>query len=147
MLIIVVGVLASATAYLLGYRMNVTTATVPAPTTASSPEDVVRAYVDAYDHRDFTTMAAIYPSQSFDRHRAIGTMSDLTITDGQAMTGTEHGYSAKPGVSYYQVRVTVRLSGLTGSDLAYSPGPNGWAYDLERTSSAEPWHISDHGNP
>lgn len=107
---------------------------------------MIITYVDAYNHRDWTTMAQIYPSQRLDRHRAIGTMSDLTIVRSQAVAGAEDGDPAEPGRSYYQVQVTLDLSGLIGSDLAHETGSNGWTYFLERDSATDRWQITDHGN-
>jgi len=103
--------------YLLGYRLNVQTASIPVPTAAASPDDVVRSYVEAYDHRDLDTMRVIYPSgqSAFSRYRAMGTMGDLRIT-------------------------------RRGSDLAYDEGPNGWTYWLERSTTSGPWTITDQGN-
>ncbi|RYZ24888.1 MAG: hypothetical protein EOP01_11075 [Propionibacteriaceae bacterium] len=147
MVLVVVCALTSVVGHLLGYRLNLTTARVPAPTAASTPEQVVLTYVEAYDDEDWSTMAKIYPGQSFDRFRAIGTMSDVVVVQSRAMDGTEHGNAAKPGVSYYSVRVTLQLSGLEGSESAYTSGPNGWAYELERRGPGEPWHITDQGNP
>jgi hypothetical protein len=39
--------------YLLGYRLSVQTGSVPVPTAAASPDEVVRSYVEAYNRRDF----------------------------------------------------------------------------------------------
>jgi hypothetical protein len=149
LLAVVVAVLAvtAAGAWLGGFRMNLTTRHVSPPTAAASPEQVVTTYVEAYDHRDFATLRRIYPSQLLDRHRALGTMNHLVIVDSRALDGPENGNPARPGRAYHRVRVTVDLEGLQGSDLAYRPGPNGWAYLLERDSPASPWTIADHGNP
>lgn len=133
--------------YLFGYRLNITTAHIALPTAAATPEQVVSTYVDAYDHRDWKTMAAIYPNQIVDRHRTIGTMTDLTVVSSQALAGPEDGNPAHSGVSYYKVRVTLQLHDLTGSDFALKPGLNGWAYLLERRGPGEPWHIAARGNP
>lgn len=135
--------------YFLGCRLNLQTRSVPVPTAAASPEEVVRSYVEAYNHRDFATMAAIYPSgqAAFSRYRAIGTMQDLQITHSRVATEADlSGTSPKVGHRYYRVQVTVDYSGLTGSDLAYEEGPNGWTYWLERRTDSKPWRITDQGN-
>ena len=135
--------------YLLGYRLNVQTASIPVPTAAASPDDVVRSYVEAYDHRDLDTMRVIYPSgqSAFSRYRAMGTMGDLRITQSRAATEADvSGTSPKVGDSYYRVEVTLDYGGLTGSDLAYDEGPNGWTYWLERSTTSGPWTITDQGN-
>ena len=146
---VLVGVLAltAAGAWLVGFRLNLTTRHVSSPTAAASPEQVVATYVEAYDDRDFDTLQRIYPSQLIDRHRANGTRNHLAIVDSRALDGPEDGNPLEPGRAYHRVRVTVDLEGLRGSDLAYRPGRNGWAYLLERDSPAQPWTIADHGNP
>jgi hypothetical protein len=147
---VLVAGLALVGAHVMGYRLNLTTAQVAAPTADASPEQVVTRYVEAYDARDWTTMARIYPSQSIDRHRTIGTMSNLRIVNSRLLTSAEvsaeYGNPAEPGRSYYEVRVVLDMDGLRGSDLAYPPGPNGWTYRLERDSTAQPRQITGHGN-
>ena len=135
-------------AYAVDYRLNLQTGSVPVPIASASPEDVVRAYTDAYDCRDFATMRAIYPSgqSAYSRFRAMGTMRDLQITRSRTVDDDPRG-TTRPGHSYVLVSVTLDLTGLTGSDLAYDEGPNGWTYELERSTSAEAWTIVDHGNP
>jgi hypothetical protein len=134
--------------YLLGYRLNVQTGSVPVPSAAASPDDVVRSYVEAYNHRDFDTTKAIYPSgqSAFSRYRAMGTMRDLRIIQSRATPEADLSGTSKAGYSYDRVEVTVDYSGLTGSGLAYDDGPNGWTYWLERSTASEPWTITDHGN-
>lgn len=135
--------------YSLGFRLNVQTRSVPVPTAAASPEEVVRSYVEAYDHRDFATMKAIYPSQqsAYSRFRSMGTMQNLRITESRVATENDlAGTSPEAGHSYYRVGVTLDYTGLAGSDLAYDDGPTGWTYWLERSTSSDPWTITDHGN-
>jgi hypothetical protein len=62
-------------------------------------------------------------------------------------SGTAGRRERQSGRDYHTVRVTLKLGGLTGSDLAFNRGLNGWACLLERTSSNQPWQIVDHGNP
>lgn len=145
--VVVAAVLAAG--YVLGIRVNLQTRSIPVPTAAASPEKVVLSYVEAYNHRDFTTMQAIYPSgqPAFSRFRAMGMMRDLQITESRVATETDlSGTFPKPGHSYYRVGVTLDFTGLTGSDLTYDDGPNGWTYWLERGNAAEAWTITDHGN-
>ncbi len=149
LVVVVVLVAVVAVGYVLGIRVNVQTGSVPVPTAAASPEEVVRSYVEAYDHRDFATMGAIYPSEQsgFSRWRAMGTMRDLQIIGSRIATEDDlSGMFPKAGHSYYRVEVTVDYTGLTGSDFAYDDGPNGWTYWLERGDASQPWIIFDHGN-
>ena len=138
-----------AAAYGLGYRLNVQTRSVPVPTASMSPEDVVLTYVDAYDHRDFATMATIYPSRqgAYSRFRAMGTMHDLAITQSRVATDSDlAGTFPRAGHRYYRVEATYTYTGLAGSDLAHDDGPAGTTYWLERSSDSEPWTIVDDGS-
>jgi len=137
-----------AAAHGLGYRLNVQTGSVPVPAATTSPEDVVRAYTEAYDRRDFATMTTIYPSKqgAFSRFRAMGTMHDLAITQSrEALESDLAGTFPKAGHSYYRVEATYRYTGLTGSEVNREDGPGGTTYWLERSSDAEPWTIVDDG--
>lgn len=138
---------AALTARAAGWPLAVGHDRVAAPDAGASPEDVVRTYVEAYNHRDSSTMRQIYPSQRYARSEVLGTMHDLVVVDSRPLTSAEDGNPSAPGRSYHRVGVTLRLSGLEGSDLAYQNGPNGWAYLLERDRSTEPWQIVGHGNP
>lgn len=146
----VVLAVALAAGYGLGFRLNLQTRSVPLPTAASSPEEVVRIYTEAYNHRDFATMRAIYPSgqSAFSRFRAMGTMQHLQITQSRVASESDlSGTFPEAGHSYHRVEVTLDHTGLTGSDLADQDGPHGWTYWLERTTTSDPWTITDHGNP
>ena len=135
-------------AYDLGIRVNVQTGSVTAPAAAASPDEVVRAYVEAYNHRDFATMATIYPSGqgAYSRYRAMGTMRNSEITRSQTLNASDMaGMFPKAGYHYRRVEVSYRWTGLTGSDLAYEAGSHGSIYWLERSSDSEPWTISDEG--
>lgn len=137
-----------AAAYGLGYRVNVQTRSVAVPTAAMSPEDVVLIYVDAYDHRDFATMATVYPSGqgAYSRFRAMGTMQDPEVTHSQTLNPSDMaGMFPEAGHHYRRVEVSFRWTGLTGSDLAYEDGQSGSIYWLERSSDSEPWTIRDEG--
>ena len=126
----------TAAAYAFGYRVNLQTGSVPVPTAAATPEQVVTTYIDAYNHRDFTTMTAIYPSAqtAYSRTRAMGTMRNVQITKSSTATEADlAGMFPAAGHDYYTVQVTLDYTGLTGSGFAYQPGPNGWTYWLERT--------------
>lgn len=132
----------------LGIRVNVQTESVAAPAAAAVPEDVVRAYVEAYNDRDFATMTTIYPNgqSALSRFRAMGTMHHLRIVDSHVATDNDlSGTFPKAGHSYYRVEVRFDYAGLTGSDLAYENGPSGSIYWLERGSTDEPWTITDQG--
>ena len=148
-IVLILAAILTATAYAFGYRVNLQTGSVPVPTAAATPEQVVIAYIDAYNYRDFTTMAAVYPSAqaAYSRTRAMGTMRDVQITKSSPATAADlSGKFPTAGHDYYTVQVTLDYTGLTGSDLAYQPGPNGWTYWLERTTPGEPWTIIDSGN-
>jgi hypothetical protein len=129
--------------WLIGYRMNIQTATVAPPAAVAAPDDVVLAYVSAYNHRDFDTMATLYPTRPrrtwIERHRAIGTMRDFKIITSKQ--DTSHG----PHSPYWAIEVKFRYTGLTGADIAYEPGPTGWTYYLQRRGPGDPWRIVDHG--
>lgn len=135
-------------AYVLGIRLNVQTRSVAVPTAAASPEEVVRVYIEAYNHRDFATMTTIYPSQqgAFSRFRAMGTMHHLRIVSSRVATEDDlAGTFPKAGHSYHRVEVTFDYTGLTGSDLTYQDGPSGSTYWLERSSTDQAWTITDQG--
>lgn len=135
-------------AYNVGVRVNLKTRSVAVPTAAASPDDVVRAYVEAYNHRDFVTMTALYPNgqAAFSRFRAMGTMRHLQITRSRVATDIDlAGTFPEPSHSYYRVGISFDYTGLTGSDIAYQDGPNGWDYWLERSGADNPWTITDHG--
>ena len=141
MAIVVLALALTVGGWATGYRLNVQTASVPVPRPDATPEEVVRAYVEAYNHRDLDTMTAIYPSQgSPGRFRAMGTMQDLTIVSSHA--DTTYG----PSRRLWAVQVQLTFTGLQGSDLAYDPGPNGWTYYLDRSGPDRAWRIVDHGN-
>ena len=144
-------VLALAIALLVGagYRINLQTKAIPVPPAQASPDEVVLAYVEAYNHRDFNTMKTIYPSgqSAFSRFRAMGTIRDVRVTESHPATAADlSGTFPEPGNSYYRVQLALTYTGLTGSDLGYQPGPNGWTYRLERPDATHPWTITDHGN-
>lgn len=145
--VLLVAAMLAAAAYAFGYRVNLQTGSVPVPNAMATPQQVVTTYIDAYNHRDFTTMAAIYPSAqtAYSRTRAMGTMRDVQIIQSSpAVEADLAGMFPVAGHDYYTVQVTVDYTGLTGSDLAYQPGPNSWTYWLERTPG-EPWTIIDSG--
>ena len=130
-------------AWAIGYRANIQTAHVAIPDAQASPDDVVRAYVDAYNHRDFAGRAELYPLQTvpswYEKRRAIGTMNDLQIIS--STKDVTYG----PNSPYWMVVVHLRFTGLQGSDLNLEDGPTGWAYWLERGPDGA-WRIADHGN-
>lgn len=130
-------------AWAFGYRLNNQAASVPIPSSTASPDDVVRAYTDGYNHRDFDTMNALYPNQrSFHqayRHRAIGTMSNLKIT------GSQHDRTYGKHSRYWAVYVTLNYTHMQGADIGYPPGPNAWTYYLQQIGPHHAWRIIDHG--
>jgi len=124
-LVVAVALLAGA-GHALGYRLNLQTRAVPVPTAATSPDDVVRTYVEAYDVRDFTTMAAIYPSAqpACSRVRAMGTIEDVRIVRSRPATADDMaGMFPEPGHGYFMVEVRLTYTGLTGSTSPTGPGP------------------------
>lgn len=142
-ILIILIAIVTAGAWLSGYRPNLQSASVPVPASTASPDDVVRAYTDAYNHRDFDTMNMLYPTQrSFHqayRHRAIGTMSDLKIT------GSQHDTTYGKHSPYWAVDVTLNYTHMQGVDIGYPPGPNAWTYYLEQIGPHHAWRIVDHG--
>jgi len=66
-LIILIAIRTAGT-WAFGYRLNLQTASVPLPAPTASPEDVVRAYVNAYNHRDFDTRNALDPNERSIHH-------------------------------------------------------------------------------
>jgi len=136
-------------AYLVGYRVNLQTQSVPLPGASATPDQVVMTYVDAYNYRDFTTLDTIYPAMTgaHSRLRAMGTLRDVEITRSYAASAEDmSGKHPKVGHDYAIVGVVVNFTGLTGSDLALAPGRNGWNYWLERSDPGQPWTIIDSGN-
>ncbi|GAB3914356.1 hypothetical protein GCM10011575_45270 [Microlunatus endophyticus] len=130
-------------AWAFGYRLNLQTASVGVPAPSASPDDVVRAYVAAYNHRDFDTMNALYPSQrrfhNANRHRALGTMSHLKIIDSHH--DTTYGQHSR----YWAVDVALDYTHIRGADIGYQPGTNGWTYELQQVGPDHAWRIVDHG--
>ncbi|MBO0810552.1 MAG: hypothetical protein J2P23_00740 [Microlunatus sp.] len=141
--LIILIAICTAGAWAFGYRLNLQTAAVPIPASAASPDDVVRAYTSAYNHRDFDAMDTLYPSQrdfhQAYRHRAIGTMSDLKIT------GSKHDTTYGEHSHYWAVDVTLNYTDMQGVDIGYPPGPNAWTYYLQRLGPNRAWRIVDHG--
>ena len=75
----------------------------------------------------------------------MGTMRGLRITQSRVATDRDLvGTSPEVG-HHHRVEVTLDLTGLEGSDLAYDDEPNGWTYWLERGTGSDPWTITDHG--
>jgi len=142
-LIIVLIVITTAGAWVFGYRLNIQTATVPIPAANASPETVVRTYVRAYNHRDFDTLAALYPGErrfyQAERHRMLGKMSNLKIV------GSHRDTSYGRHSPLWAIDVELNYTGIRGSDIAYQPGPNAWTYDLDRSGPNHAWRIADHG--
>jgi len=130
-------------AWAFGYRLNLQTASIRIPAPSASPDDVVRAYVAAYNHRDFDTMNALYPGErrfhDANRHRALGTMSHVKIIDSRQ--DTSYGEDG----DYWAVEVTLDYTHTQGTDISYPPGPNGWTYELEQVGPEHAWRIIDHG--
>jgi hypothetical protein len=147
MIVAVTVVLVALLTYAAGVRLNVATRAVPVPGADASADQVVLAYVDAYDARDFSTLRAIYPSQVPSRFGVLGTFRDLEIIESHASSALDlAGRERHRGRQYWTVRVTLTITDLGGSDLAYSEGPNGWNYWLERSDAQHRWRIVDHGN-
>ncbi|WP_091523754.1 hypothetical protein [Microlunatus soli] len=142
-LTIILITITTAGAWSLGYRLNLQTASVPIPASTASPETVVRTYVRAFNHRDFNTLAALYPHEQrlykAERHRVIGTMSDVKII--RSRYDTSYGRQSP----YWAIDVELNYTGLRGADIAYQPGPNAWTYYLERSGPRHAWRIADHG--
>ena len=142
-LIIALIALTLAGAWVFGYRLNIQTASVPLPPADASPETVIYTYVRAYNHRDFTTLAALYPGErrfyQAERHRMLGKMSDFTIVG--SYRDTSYGKHSP----YWAIDVELNYTGIRGSDSAYPPGPNGWTYYLYRSGPNHAWRIADHG--
>jgi hypothetical protein len=145
----VVGLLALvvAGAYAIGYRVNLATDSVAAPSASTSPDQVVRTYVQAFNQRDRRTMDAIYPSgHQFNRFRAMGTMRDLQITSSKPMSdGYRHGGATEGHRDGYAVGIQLNFTDLD-PDLAAIQGNTGWTYFLVRDADDQPWTIVDHGN-
>lgn len=142
-LIIVLVTIATVGAWCFGYRLNQQTATVPIPAATASPETVIHTYVRAYNHRDFDTLAALYPGErslyKAERHRILGKMSDVKIVGSHR--DTSYGKHSR----YWAIDVELNYTGLRGSDIAYQPGPNSWTYYLDRSGPNSAWRIADHG--
>jgi hypothetical protein len=142
-ILIILAAICATGAWASGYRLNLPTASIPVPAPTAGPDDIIRAYVNAYNHRDFDTMNALYPSlrrfhQEY-RYRAIGTMSDAKIV------GSHHDITHGTHSPYWAVDVTLSYTHMHGVDIGYPPGPNGWTYYLQRIGPDHAWRIVDHG--
>ncbi len=107
---------------------------VPLPRADASPAEVVRAYVDAVNSRDFETANAIDTQSSWQYHRfeRSPTMHHLRIdaptTPGDAL----------------HVYVPVRFE-IEGGDASMPDGATTWGFDLTRPAVGQRWRITDSG--
>ncbi|NNM46596.1 hypothetical protein [Knoellia koreensis] len=124
------------------------TADVADPGPSATPEQVVRAYVDAVNARDFATANRIagVEHMRYSRFDRAGRFDDLTITGADRITRASDG-SRSSGDDYAQawhVRFTARQS---GHDISMGPeGTIQWGYVVVRNSGAQPWRIIDAGH-
>lgn len=132
----------------LGYRLNVPTTRVAVPTARATPDDVVRAYVAAYDARDLATVRAIDPGGgAVSRFRVMGSFSDLVLEDTRWDDRTSLGApaGADPDRGRVYVPVTMTAHGMDTAELGFSDGPMLWGFFLERSGRSEPWVVVDQG--
>ena len=111
---------------------------MPLPAAAAAPDQVVRAYIAAYDHHDFTTMQTLYPNGPrpdwWDRHQRMGRMWDVQVTPGVS--------DASYGGSSSDIDVWVDFRYVGSSPQIGYPGPG---YRLERQGPDHAWRIVDQG--
>lgn len=118
---------------------------VAMPTAASSPEQVVRAYVRALDQRDFATSNALQPYGGSQHwwSMQVPTITDLKIERVVTMSAHDRATSAaadwKQGVEVWTTATFHHWSGIEDS-----PGMP-WTYLLVRNSPTERWRILDWG--
>ena len=134
-------------AYGLGYRLNLMTGRVSVPATGASAEQVSLAYMDAFNHRDTATMAALFPSRgTVSRFRAIGHYTHVQVTAGHPMSASERaGGVGDDHREAYLVAVRLDYTGFNDTEMSYRTGPNGWNYYLVRDDPRERWTIADQG--
>lgn len=113
-------------------------ASVPMPPDNATPEEVVRAYVDAVHVGDCQTAAALMTGNARSWCDNID-ITALTITERtQEQKATESG----DGPMIERVWVTITTH---GSDVSLPDGDHSWSYLLDRTGSAGAWRIYDQG--
>ncbi len=120
---------------------------VAMPTAASSPEQVVRAYVTALDARDFDTSNALQPQGGLagDHWWSVQapTISNLKVisvraeSDADRANGAGHGYRQA-----VDVNTTADFTNWGGMDDGRGQP---WTYILVRNSASERWRIADWG--
>lgn len=120
-------------------------ASVAMPTPRTTPDAVVRTYVQALDGRDFSTSNALQP---YGNNNHWWTLSPPRITNlrithtGHVEPGSQLGVAGsgrwKQGV---EVDTTAILHNWSGMDN----GPAPWGYYLVRGNNKQPWRILDWG--
>lgn len=119
---------------------------VALPGPATSPTDVVRAYVRALDARDYTTSNSIQTmGPDLEQHGWFGgpTITHLKIT-GAAPVATGADFPDSRVTRYRQVAV-VDTDAVFHDWSGMQDGRQPWSYYLVRSSSTQPWRIADWG--
>lgn len=113
--------------------------TVPVPAADASPEELVRAYVDALDSGDLDTARALEAEGAglADDWADVDSVTDLKVGDPFRET---HRSSPRRQVVNVPVEFTV-----AGGDASLEDGRMVWGYILERRGAGEPWRIIGHG--
>ncbi len=110
---------------------------VALPGPASTPAEVVEAYIAALNARDFATSNALVDGgglPTYSRLDRAPTYHDLRILEvGRGDGGREEAY----------VRVTFVYDG--NGDFSLEDGPTDWGYVVRRATPYEPWRIVDSG--
>lgn len=112
---------------------------VALPPPGSSPDQVVQAYIEALNARDFATANTLVAGgalPTYGRFDRAPRYTDLRI---RYVSGPAHGR----GGEQYDVSVSFVYDG--NGDVSLDAGPNDWAYVVERHSPAGPWHITAAG--
>lgn len=137
--------LAAVAAYLLPPRQ---TGDVAVPPAEATPEQVVRAYLDALNAHDCETAQAVSTdvaaasAKSWCEHVAALTNIDVR----QQTTGRpkDSGLPASDHVADVAVSFDLKWRPLH-NDGSMDEGPTPWGYLLMRSSSDAPWRIFDQG--
>ncbi|MER5624577.1 hypothetical protein ABT061_26450 [Streptosporangium sp. NPDC002544] len=119
---------------------------IPIPAAGSSPDRVVRAYLDALSARDIDTMRAISSANFFERQAGGPDAAICNLISLEKISiGTPHSDVYGPG-GYRQVRtVLVSFVMEQHEEVSMENGWNAWGYILGRNSVHEPWLIIDAG--
>ncbi|MCE1180212.1 MAG: DUF4829 domain-containing protein [Micrococcales bacterium] len=111
---------------------------VAMPPDDATPEQVVRAYVDAVHAKDCETADALFEDGEGSWCGDID-ITSLTVTS-QSQERRETTSGAGPVIERVHVQITTR-----GGDVSMPDGEHMWSYLLDRVGPNKAWRIYDQG--